>query len=62
MIGSSTMEVRRVMQRETDADGNVSFFETLQFRFRESGLAQWGPWQSIARQDVIYVDEQGNAL
>lgn len=65
MIGSNTLQIRRVMQRETDDAGNVSFFETLQFRTRDvlgASLGDWSAWQSLARTDMIYVDEGGHTL
>ena len=69
MIQSNTLQVRRVMQREVDADGNASFHETLQFRTRDVlvavlgvSLGSWSAWQSIPRTDLIYVDEEGSAL
>ena len=70
LIGSNTLQIRRVMQREV-IDGQVSYFENLQYRTKEVtasvlGLiplaSQWSAWQSLERTDLIYVDEQGNPL
>lgn len=72
VIGSNTLEVRRVMQRETDAvTGQVSYFENLQYRTKDVtssvlGLiplsSSWSAWKTLARADLIYVDEAGNQI
>lgn len=68
-IGSNTLEIRRVMQRETDAEGNVSFYENLQYRTCNTvvnvlgvSLGTWSAWKSIPRTELIYVDESGASL
>lgn len=67
-IGSNTIEIRRVMQREV-INGQVSYFENLQYRTKDTllsvlglSLGSWSAWQSIPRTDLIYVDENGNPL
>lgn len=68
-IGSNSLEIRRVMQRETSVDGSVSYFENLQYRTKDTvvsvlgtSLAVWSPWQSIPRTELLYVDEEGVPL
>ena len=68
LIGSSTLQIRRVMQREVE-NGQVSYFENLQYRTKDVviavlgvSLGAWSDWQSLDRADLIYVDENGNPL
>lgn len=68
IIGSNTLEIRRVMQREV-SNGNVSYYENLQYRTKDIiiavlgvSLGTWSDWQSLQRVDLIYVDENGNPL
>lgn len=68
LIGSNTLQIRRVMQREV-IDGQVSYFENLQYRTKDVviavlgvSLGTWSAWQSLDRTDLIYVDENGNPL
>lgn len=68
LIGSNTLQIRRVMQREV-IDGQVSYFENLQYRTKDVviavlgvSLGTWSAWQSLDRIDLIYVDENGNPL
>ena len=68
LIGSNTLQIRRVMQREV-IDGQVSYFENLQYRTKDVviavlgvSLGTWSAWQSLDRADLIYVDENGNPL
>jgi hypothetical protein len=68
IIGSNTLEIRRVMQREV-SNGNVNYYENLQYRTKDIiiavlgiSLGTWSDWQSLQRTDLIYVDENGNPL
>lgn len=69
-IGSNTLEIRRVMQREYDVNGKMSYVENLQYRTKDViisilgvvTLGTWSAWQSLERTDLIYVDENGNPL
>jgi len=68
VISSNTLEIRRVMQREV-VNGQVSYFENLQYRTKDVvidvlgvSLGSWSAWQSIPRTDLIYVDENGVPL
>lgn len=68
LIGSNTLQIRRVMQREV-IDGQVSYFENLQYRTKDVviavlgvSLGAWSDWQSLDRTDLIYVDENGAPL
>ena len=68
LIGSNALQIRRVMQREV-IDGQVSYFENLQYRTKDVviavlgvSLGTWSAWQSLDRTDLIYVDENGNPL
>lgn len=69
LVSSNVLQIRRVMQRETGADGKVSFFENLQYKTKDVvvsilgvSLGTWSAWQSIPRADLVYVDEDGNEL
>lgn len=69
LISSNTLEIRRVMQKEILADGNVSYFENLQYRTKDViigvlgvSLGVWSDWQSLDRTDLIYVDENGTPM
>lgn len=68
VISSNTLEIRRVMQREV-VNGQVSYFENLQYRTKDVviavlgvSLGSWSAWQSIPRTELIYVDENGAPL
>lgn len=70
-IDSNSLQIRRVMQRETDEYGNVSYFENLQYRTKDVtasllGLiplaSAWSAWQTLQRTDLIYVDENGTPI
>lgn len=68
IIGSNTLEIRRVMQREV-VNGQTSYYENLQYRTKDTiisilgvSLGSWSDWQSLERIDLIYVDENGNPL
>jgi hypothetical protein len=69
LISSNTLEIRRVMQRDIDINGKISYFENLQYRTKDVvisilgvSLGSWSAWQSLDRTDLIYVDENGNPV
>lgn len=69
LISSNVLQIRRVMQREIGANGQVSFFENLQYKTKDVvisilgvSLGTWSDSQSIPRTDLVYVDENGEAL
>lgn len=69
LIGGNTLQVRRVMQREPAAGGGFSYFETFQFRTKDTlasllgvSLGSWSDWQSIGRTELVYVDENGQEI
>ncbi len=68
MIGSNTIEFRKVRRRQPEPEG-VTWIETWQVRTRDVAislgalsLSVWSAWRDIDMDGFIYVDENGAPL